>query len=676
MRRSGRSDGRARVRSFLAPVAGLALAVLLVGCPQEVSRAPPTPPPMGGLAPQPAPEQPANRLAESLDVIGSAGDCDITGQPEALVEFARKCDAAVGESVPKFDCDDPDATAVPEGSTGPGHTCDFPNVLNGECDPGSRFHRLVQTPKATIVAHCRKRSLPAGKYADVAVIQYNRLNGATCFYQALGVLDAAAPAPSDPAGRYWMQPIETAHINCVRCHDNGPFVRSPYLAQLRNDAKNALPGTNPGSGLWEQRFSWNKTLPYKFVGANFQSWKVYSIMPSSHGGACTTCHRMGLSSTEAGFNTGQGTSLSLGPIATAETQSQKNPHSTASPIWMKPGQITHVKSVEDQAQDVRRCAQEVARYGNNPASGPPPAECRWAQYGQGDTCKTPVKVPVNDPPGGTPSPGPTGGEIPLPTCPPGTPNCPVGLCYWAAVHGPFWQRSDGTVPFDDPRYSGSFLRFFADGGQWKARWYSNPAGGPPQIAPGGMLECIAVDDIAKLPDPTACFGSPFQLVEYDGTRPDSRIEISIAPDPMNAVSGLIGNVSQANGDGYDNVRLSESAGRFFLGQRHTTTPPAPLVPGAMTAEAWGYGCAGWKPDFVVKDVYTTTDTLLVPAASSNSARCFLTGISGAWSTTRGGGAVVPRAEIYTTPGKEIRLRVSPASPEADMVGAWASCIRI
>ncbi|WP_257385968.1 hypothetical protein [Tahibacter caeni] len=628
------------------------------------------------MAPPPAPERAPQGPAELSETIGSAEYCDVTAQPEALVEFARKCDAAIGRTVPAFDCDDPEATAVPEGTETPGPNCDFPNVLNGVCDPGSRFHRLVQTPDVTIVAHCRKQGLPSRKYGDVAVIQYNRLNGATCFYQALGVLDAAAPAPSDPAGRYWKEPIETAGINCVRCHDNGPFVRSPYLAQLRDDPKNALPGTHPGSGPWEQRFSWNKTLPYKFIGANFQSWKVYSIAPETPGRACTVCHRMGLSSTEAGFDTRFGTSLKLGPTATAAMQSHKNPHSAASPIWMKPGQTTYVKSVEEEALDVQRCAQEVARYGNNPVSGPPPAECRWTQYGQGNTCKTPVKIPVNDPPTGIPDPGPTGGEVPVPTCPPGTPDCPVGFCYWAAVHGPFWQRSDGSVPFDDPRYSGSFLRFFADGGQWKARWYSNPMGGPPQIAPGGVLECVGVDDIEKVPDPTACFGSPFQLVERDGANPDSRIEVSIAPNPMNAISGLIGNVSQANGDGYDHVRLSESAGRFFLGQRHTTTPPPPLVPGAMTAEAWGYGCNAWKPDFIVKDAYTTTDTLLVPAASAKNARCFLTGISGAWSTTRSGGAVVPRAEIYTTPGKDIRLRALPASPDADHVGAWASCIRI
>ena len=83
------------------------------------------------------------------------------------------------------------------------------------------------------------------------------------------------------------------------------------------------------------------------------------------------------------------------------------------------------------------------------------------------------------------------------------------------------------------------------------------------------------------------------------------------------------------------------------------------------------------PTFVVKDVYTESDVQLVASGSSRYVRCFLTGLSGAWSTSRRGGFDVPRADIYTTNSGEIRLRVSPASSEpADHVGAWASCLKI
>jgi hypothetical protein len=107
---------------------------------------------------------------------------------ENLQEYAARCDAATGVSVPAFDCDDPAATEVPmthphyaPGSTTHVQTCDKPNRLNSECDPGSRFHVLVRTPDAFVVAHCRKKGNAPGQYGDIAVIQHNEKNGATCF---------------------------------------------------------------------------------------------------------------------------------------------------------------------------------------------------------------------------------------------------------------------------------------------------------------------------------------------------------------------------------------------------------------------------------------------------------------------------------------------------------------
>ncbi len=106
---------------------------------------------------------------------------------------------AIGLPVPAFNCDE--GTLVPAtnltGVGTPDETCDAPNVLNHECDPGSKFQVLAQTEEAIVVAHCRKRGLPDGFYEDIAVIQYNQVNGATCFYQALGNLPAEVSAPSD-----------------------------------------------------------------------------------------------------------------------------------------------------------------------------------------------------------------------------------------------------------------------------------------------------------------------------------------------------------------------------------------------------------------------------------------------------------------------------------------------
>ena len=46
---------------------------------------------------------------------------------------------------------------------------------------------VAQNADAAVVAHCRKVGLPESGtgYRDIAVIQYNKTNGAVCFYQAL-----------------------------------------------------------------------------------------------------------------------------------------------------------------------------------------------------------------------------------------------------------------------------------------------------------------------------------------------------------------------------------------------------------------------------------------------------------------------------------------------------------
>jgi hypothetical protein len=219
-------------------------------------------------------------------VVGSAvaagsGGCDGSGDPcegtgdlptEDLETFAGKCLAAVGLDVPAFNCDD--GTLVPTTNvtgTYPDQLCDRPNVLNHECDPGSRFQVLAQTDDAIVVAHCRKQDLADGFYGDIAVIQYNQVNGATCFYQALGNLPAEVSAPIDANGTFpWLTPAQTAGINCVKCHDNGSLVRTPYLAQLRDEPVNRLPGTNPDDLVWGPPNGWNKSQPTRSLAMNFQ----------------------------------------------------------------------------------------------------------------------------------------------------------------------------------------------------------------------------------------------------------------------------------------------------------------------------------------------------------------------------------------------------------------------
>jgi hypothetical protein len=293
-----------------------------------------------------------------------AAEATINGQSDTLAEYAKKCDKATGIHVPGFNCDA--GTEVPGQGTIPASVpnathCDQPNVLNGHCDPGSKFQVLPGgTADAVAVAHCRKVGLPiAGSmYNDIAVIQYNKKNGALCFYQALTKLPGdKVPPPSagegpwkspDPA--HWLSPKETEAIGCTGCHDNGGFIRSEYLAQLKTPP-NMLPNESSGFD--------NLDTPVRYVGLDYatnRSWSI-EVKPAffDRGPSCTTCHRLAVPNRKAGKII-NGTAAHLATVATAVTQVSKNPHSLTSPIWMRPGQIKYNSGAEASAIKFQKCA--------------------------------------------------------------------------------------------------------------------------------------------------------------------------------------------------------------------------------------------------------------------------------------------------------------------------------
>jgi len=280
--------------------------------------------------------------------------------PDALQEFSQQCDKAIGVTVPSFNCDD--GTLVPTTNHVNGK-CDQPNRLSGVCDPGSRFRVLSNTTSAFVVAHCRKKGLGAGHYGDIAVIQYNKKNGATCFYQALGNLDGNVKAPSlGMAAWDWLSPATTAGINCAGCHDNGPLIRSPYLTQVTGT--NAIPGKGDST--------FNSKQPYRFIGADFASWKTYKV--EIVGNPCNGGHRMGTNN----ISPTRGTAMALGILATAPSEPSKNPHSPDSPIWMMPTQVTFSKASADAAAAIKACAERKSE-----VPLPNSASCRITQFSGG-----------------------------------------------------------------------------------------------------------------------------------------------------------------------------------------------------------------------------------------------------------------------------------------------------
>jgi hypothetical protein len=279
---------------------------------------------------------------------------------DKLAAYTDECQRAAGITMPAtFNC--ADGVEVPgQGSVPRGTACDNPNVLNQVCDPGSRFQVLPgRSADAVAVAHCRKNGqTKAGSlYNDIAIILHNKANGAVCFFQALDVGMPGDGIPSPAVGddakwadgtAHWMSPAETHGTACTSCHDSGGFIRSNYIAQLRTPP-NAMPNGADG-------FS-NLISPLSYVGENFasdHSWSIETAKdPNDTGSSCATCHRLAVNDFGGG---GRGTAMDFALRATAATQTSKNPHGPASPIWMRPGQVLYQAAAEATAKRFHDCA--------------------------------------------------------------------------------------------------------------------------------------------------------------------------------------------------------------------------------------------------------------------------------------------------------------------------------
>lgn len=266
--------------------------------------------------------------------------------------------------------------------------CDFPNVLNNQCDPGSRFQVLTRTADAIAVANCRKTGYIAdNKFGDIAVIQYNRSTGAVCFYQVDKDLSGDAivtpPIAGNGAGKTpWMDPWDMhEEVRCTGCHDNGALIRSPYLWQT-----GLLPAY--GSG-----FDNDGSSPLAYVGLAFQddqSWSIQADLdPADTGESCTNCHILAANNQAIEITSeiapGTGSLFALkatdpGQIAPGGPDGpHKNDASPTSPIWMRyPG----VTSWDAASQATARSAKNYSDCNIAVRNGRPlPAGCSYQSYG-------------------------------------------------------------------------------------------------------------------------------------------------------------------------------------------------------------------------------------------------------------------------------------------------------
>ena len=291
-------------------------------------------------------------------------EASASGLHDTLINYAKKCDTATGITVPAFNC--ANGVLIPEQGNTPATTrntsfCNRPNVLNGMCDPGSRFQVLPgRTADAVAVALCRKRGLKitGERYNDIAVIQHNKKNGATCFYQALSyskkTLVGVVPAPKlqgtaawQSGGLGWYSPYKTRREGCPECHDSGAFIRSPYLVQLTKPP-HVLPSTAEGYN--------NLNTPLKYVGFDFakdRSWSIKLTTTNTLDNYCVSCHRLAVNN----MNDVYASAVIFAVISTEAVQDSKNPHNTESPIWMPPSRTYFTSTYLESAKKYQQCAK-------------------------------------------------------------------------------------------------------------------------------------------------------------------------------------------------------------------------------------------------------------------------------------------------------------------------------
>jgi hypothetical protein len=338
----------------------------------------------------------------------------INAQAQSFYEYGAQCAKEV-TPIPAFTCMAGEVIPITVNgqiTTSYTATCDKPSLLNsteqgsqGQCIPGSRALVLRDDPVAQISAICRKhvvRDPSSPLFDEINIISHNLKSGKTCWFTAKaatpftagsGINGRIVPSPSglphnrsernaqrgyekihpasealaadwkvdkttlpNPAA-LWMSPAQLARREpaCTMCHDSGPFMYSPYIAQTTQ-----LPGDPFG-----------KYQP-RAVGQAFKVWpQPFAI--STRGNTCTTCHRMGnMNSCSAATQMATGQATQPGTSATG----QQFPLSH----WMSPGNL---HSLAQWNEAFKKSVQDISDCCKNPQE----AGCLVQSYEQAATRK-------------------------------------------------------------------------------------------------------------------------------------------------------------------------------------------------------------------------------------------------------------------------------------------------
>ncbi len=254
-----------------------------------------------------------------------------------LASYGQMCAEAIRE-LPVFSCQT--GALIPITINGgqtpesyvPNMDCDRPSLLplgedsDGQCIPYSRVLDLSDGD-AQVAALCRQKKIRTASdariyYDEIDIVAHSAKDGSTCWFQAKGKNSAPlngtlvpSPMKSKPAIDYaaadvfWESPIDVAKDDCGSCHDNDPFMYSPFIGQIWEKVP-----TDP--------FGW-----YKHLGKDFEDWKPVSL--STRNNPCVGCHRLGVQ-----FTSGQGTEEASGQadIPNADSWAKSYPASHFMPV--------------------------------------------------------------------------------------------------------------------------------------------------------------------------------------------------------------------------------------------------------------------------------------------------------------------------------------------------------
>jgi hypothetical protein len=273
-------------------------------------------------------------------------------------DYVKACKMEVGIDVEGFDC--LDGFEVPMDGTAGKDCAKPPYLTSADCQAGSRLGVQLANddPDVAVVWLCRKKDDQSGLgddiFQDIAVIQTNFSNGATCFYQKLGKKLDGRNVPAPREGKFWYTPKEAAAEECASCHDTG-LLRTPYLTQVvyhegEKKDQQVLPKKRHRKNYW-------------FPGEAFRDWngKVKKIADTRSPKNCTKCHPMGQNTIDVDF----GTSTWLGLLATGV---DNTPHLTPDgkygqkAFWMSPkAQNEGHPRPEDEADALRMAACAIGK---------------------------------------------------------------------------------------------------------------------------------------------------------------------------------------------------------------------------------------------------------------------------------------------------------------------------